>query len=91
MSNLNPLITFNNRPSNLLDPVHVFSCLGGQKGETDYDQIANEIVEFVAACLNERSNGTIHICVDPKFTDFQIEGEIQGFRFDMNHCLQSLF
>ena len=85
------LITFNNRPSNLLDPVHVFSCLGGQKGETDYDQISNEIVEFVAACLNERTNGTIHIGVDPKFTDFQIEGEIQGFRFDMNHCLQSIY
>ena len=85
------LITFNNRPSNLLDPVHVFSCLGGQKGEPDYDQISNEIVEFVAACLNERSNGTIHIGVDPKFTDFQIEGEIQGFRFDMNHCLQSMY
>lgn len=85
------LITYNNRPSNLLDPVHVFSYLGGQKGETDYDQVSNEIVEFVAACLNERTNGTIHIGVDPMFTDFQIEGEIKGFRFDMNHCLQSIY
>lgn len=82
------LITYINRPSNLLDPVHVFSYSGES---TNYDWISNEVVEFVAACLNERTNGTIHIGVDPKVNEFQIEGEIKGCMLDVQRCLKSIY
>ncbi|VDI65140.1 Hypothetical predicted protein [Mytilus galloprovincialis] len=81
------LTSFNNRPSNLVDPVHRF-----MKGtELTSEQISDDIAEFVAACLNERTNGTIHVGVDPKMCDFQIEGELNGISVDAYKFLRILY
>ena len=70
---------------NLLDPVHIF--LHSRKPKLPYDAIGHEVAEFAAACLNERSNGTIHFGVESKSSDYQIEGEILGLPLDRELCL----
>ena len=57
---------FHVRPStgNLLVPKHEFRCMSSDKMYTPY-YIAKEIVQFTAACINGRKNGTIHFGIKP--------------------------
>lgn len=84
------LTSYNTRPSNFLDPVHIFSNIN-PKEQNLYELIGNNVAEFAAACLNERSNGTIHFGVEPRSSEFQIDGEIVGIQLDRDICLSVIY
>nr|XP_020640876.1 sterile alpha motif domain-containing protein 9-like [Pogona vitticeps]XP_020640878.1 sterile alpha motif domain-containing protein 9-like [Pogona vitticeps] len=51
-------------PLNLIDPVHEFKLFTNTENATDQDlkmKFCNEIFRFAAACMNSRTNGTIHL------------------------------
>ncbi|XP_061443235.1 sterile alpha motif domain-containing protein 9-like [Rhineura floridana] len=53
-------------PLNLIDPVHEFKLFTNTKNATEEDlkmKFGNEIFRFAAACMNSRTNGTIHLGV----------------------------
>ncbi|KAJ7322322.1 hypothetical protein JRQ81_018609 [Phrynocephalus forsythii] len=65
-------------PLNLIDPIHEFKLFTNTERATDEDlkmKFCNEIFRFAAACMNSRTNGTIHLGVrdDP-------HGEIVGVK-----------
>ncbi|KAK7482282.1 hypothetical protein BaRGS_00026525 [Batillaria attramentaria] len=53
-----------------------------------YKFIADEVVEFSAACLNDRQNGTIHFGIsDHEYPDLGYEyGQILGVALDKKEC-----
>ncbi|XP_072880676.1 sterile alpha motif domain-containing protein 9-like [Hemitrygon akajei] len=71
-------------PSNLLDPVHEFKLFNVPENEMRADVIedmmkkfSNEVFRFSAACLNSRTNGTIHFGVGDTKSGYK-HGEIIG-------------
>ncbi|KAM6201487.1 sterile alpha motif domain-containing protein 9-like [Rhynchocyon petersi] len=63
-------------PLNLIDPVHEFKALTDTNTATEKDihmKLSNEAFRFAAACMNARTNGTIHFGVKDK-----PHGEIVG-------------
>lgn len=63
-------------PLNLIDPVHEFKALTNTETATEEDikmKFSNEIFRFASACMNSRTNGTIHFGVKDK-----PHGEIVG-------------
>ncbi|XP_072139233.1 sterile alpha motif domain-containing protein 9-like isoform X1 [Mobula birostris] len=71
-------------PSNLLDPVHEFKLFNVPGNETRADvledmmkKFSNEVFRFSAACLNSRTNGTIHFGVGDTKSGYE-HGEIIG-------------
>lgn len=66
-------------PSNLLDPVHEYKLLVNTSNVPEKDvleKFSNETFWFAAACMNVRTNGTIHIGVgdEPQYKHGQIIG-----------------
>ncbi|XP_029444748.1 sterile alpha motif domain-containing protein 9-like isoform X2 [Rhinatrema bivittatum] len=56
-------------PMNLIDPVHEFKLFTNTQNATEEDmkmKFCNEVFRFAAACMNSRSNGTIHLGVKDK-------------------------
>ncbi|NXJ39400.1 SAM9L protein, partial [Ciconia maguari] len=65
-------------PLNLIDPAHEFKLLTNTEKALEEDimmKFSNEVFRFAAACMNSRTNGTIHfgVCDNP-------HGEIQGIK-----------
>ncbi|NWH48005.1 SAM9L protein, partial [Fregata magnificens] len=65
-------------PLNLIDPAHEFKLLTNTEKALEEDimmKFSNEVFRFAAACMNSRTNGTIHFGVrdDP-------HGEIEGIQ-----------
>ncbi|NXP09530.1 SAM9L protein, partial [Thinocorus orbignyianus] len=63
-------------PQNLIDPAHEFKLLtntGDAKEEDVMMRFSNDIFKFAAACMNARTNGTIHFGVYDK-----PHGKIEG-------------
>lgn len=63
-------------PLNLIDPIHEFKAFTNTKKATEEDikmKFSNETFRFAAACMNSRTNGTIHFGVKDK-----PHGEIVG-------------
>uniref|UniRef100_A0A4W5NTI6 SAM domain-containing protein n=1 Tax=Hucho hucho TaxID=62062 RepID=A0A4W5NTI6_9TELE len=53
-------------PSNLIDPVHEYKLLPSTEEASEIDileKFSNEVFRFSAACMNSRTNGTIHFGV----------------------------
>ncbi|XP_042327286.1 sterile alpha motif domain-containing protein 9-like [Sceloporus undulatus] len=53
-------------PLNLIDPVHEFKLFTNTDNATEEDmkmKFCNEVFRFAAACMNSRTNGTIHLGV----------------------------
>ncbi|XP_071263974.1 sterile alpha motif domain-containing protein 9-like [Salvelinus alpinus] len=53
-------------PSNLIDPVHEYKILPSTEEASEIDileKFSNEVFRFSAACMNSRTNGTIHFGV----------------------------
>ncbi|MBN3320397.1 SAMD9 protein, partial [Atractosteus spatula] len=68
-------------PSNLIDPCHEFKAfIHTQEGspEDQMRKFTEEMVRFAAACMNSRTNGTIHFGVGDR-PDFA-HGQILGVR-----------
>ncbi|EHB03092.1 Sterile alpha motif domain-containing protein 9 [Heterocephalus glaber] len=56
-------------PQNLIDPVHEFKALKNTETATEEDikmKFTNETFRFASACMNSRTNGTIHFGVEDK-------------------------
>nr|XP_045016549.1 sterile alpha motif domain-containing protein 9 [Jaculus jaculus]XP_045016550.1 sterile alpha motif domain-containing protein 9 [Jaculus jaculus] len=56
-------------PLNLIDPVHEFKLLTNTETATEEDimmKFSNETFKFASACMNSRTNGTIHFGVQDK-------------------------
>ncbi|KAM4874320.1 sterile alpha motif domain-containing protein 9 [Thomomys bottae] len=56
-------------PLNLIDPVHEFKALTNTETATETDfkmKFSNEVFRFASACMNSRTNGTIHFGVEDK-------------------------
>ncbi|EPY79240.1 sterile alpha motif domain containing 9 [Camelus ferus] len=53
-------------PLNLIDPVHEFKAFTNRETATEEDvkmKFSNEVFRFASACMNSRTNGTIHFGV----------------------------
>lgn len=53
-------------PLNLIDPIHEFKALTNTEAATEKDikmKFSNEVFRFASACMNSRTNGTIHFGV----------------------------
>ncbi|XP_074691743.1 sterile alpha motif domain-containing protein 9-like [Strix aluco] len=71
-------------PLNLIDPAHEFKLLTNTEKALEEDimmKFSNEVFRFAAACMNSRTNGTIHFGVrdDP-------HGEIEGIKVTMKEA-----
>lgn len=56
-------------PLNLIDPIHEFKDFTNTKTATEEDvkmKFSNEVFRFASACMNSRTNGTIHFGVKDK-------------------------
>ncbi|NXA52336.1 SAM9L protein, partial [Nothocercus julius] len=65
-------------PLNLIDPAHEFKLLtntGNAKEEDIMMKFSNEVFRFAAACMNSRTNGTIHFGVHDN-----PHGQIEGIK-----------
>ncbi|NXJ91317.1 SAM9L protein, partial [Corythaixoides concolor] len=65
-------------PLNLIDPVHEFKLLTNTENALEEDimmKFSNEVFRFAAACMNSRTNGTIHFGVRDN-----PHGEIEGIK-----------
>lgn len=63
-------------PLNLIDPIHEFKALTNTETATEQDikmKFSNEVFRFASACMNSRTNGTIHFGVKD-----EPHGEIVG-------------
>ncbi|KAM5303852.1 sterile alpha motif domain-containing protein 9-like isoform 1-T5 [Glossophaga mutica] len=63
-------------PGNLIDPIHEYKALTNTDTATEKDikmKFSNEVFRFASACMNSRTNGTIHFGVKDK-----PHGEIVG-------------
>lgn len=66
-------------PLNLIDPIHEFKAFKNIENGTKEDikmKFSNEVFRFASACMNSRTNGTIHFGVEDK-----PHGKIIGVRF----------
>ncbi|XP_030629316.1 sterile alpha motif domain-containing protein 9-like [Chanos chanos] len=83
---------------NLIDPIHEHKFLGGVNGTDKKDAFKKKLFPFAAACMNSRTNGTIHFGVaDSKGTGYS-HGEIIGISVEkdkiidaLNHNIESYF
>lgn len=65
-------------PLNLIDPVHEFKLLTNTEGASEENikmKFSNEVFRFASACMNSRTNGTIHFGVRDN-----PHGEIEGIK-----------
>ncbi|XP_037363830.1 sterile alpha motif domain-containing protein 9 [Talpa occidentalis] len=56
-------------PRNLIDPTHEFKAFTNTETATEEDvkmKFSNEVFRFASACMNSRTNGTIHFGVKDK-------------------------
>lgn len=56
-------------PLNLIDPIHEFKAFTNTETATEEDakmKFSNEVFRFASACMNSRTNGTIHFGVKDK-------------------------
>ncbi|XP_039734026.1 sterile alpha motif domain-containing protein 9 [Pteropus medius] len=66
-------------PLNLIDPVHEFKAFTNTNTAAEEDikmKFSNEVFRFASACMNSRTNGTIHFGVKDK-----PHGKIVGVKF----------
>ncbi|KAJ8302519.1 hypothetical protein KUTeg_018915 [Tegillarca granosa] len=82
--------TTNTRISNLLTPIHKFLFLFDKSKYSASEWVAEETIKFAAACMNERTNGTIHFGICGEKTEKYEEGEIIGINVDKGDCTETL-
>uniref|UniRef100_A0A673I447 SAM domain-containing protein n=1 Tax=Sinocyclocheilus rhinocerous TaxID=307959 RepID=A0A673I447_9TELE len=75
----NELLPPETGPSNLIDPVHEYKLMANTENASEKDilkKFTEEVFRFTAACMNSRTNGTIHFGVGdkPQYEHGQIIG-----------------
>ncbi|NWQ95348.1 SAM9L protein, partial [Burhinus bistriatus] len=84
-------------PLNLIDPVHEFKLLTNTQNAVEKNimmKFSNELFRFAAACMNSRTNGTIHFGVRDN-----PHGKIEGIKVTnkeayidhFNKCIRNYF
>ncbi|XP_046354095.2 sterile alpha motif domain-containing protein 9-like [Haliotis rufescens] len=69
---------------NMINPVKKFLQL--EKGEKNlYRKIAKETVMFASACMNDRTNGTLYVGINPLPSDLG-QGQVVGIHLDREKC-----
>ena len=66
-----------NQHDDMIRPVHQFSILNLAQKDGVHSMV-KETVKFICACLNVRTNGTIHFGISPEKNNIAHQGEIQG-------------
>ncbi|XP_042370327.1 sterile alpha motif domain-containing protein 9-like [Plectropomus leopardus] len=65
-------------PSDLIEPCHEYKAFINTTDETEMIKFTEETIRFAAACMNSRTNGTIHFGVgdEPHFRHGQVLGVV---------------
>ncbi|KAK2839426.1 hypothetical protein Q5P01_013166 [Channa striata] len=65
-------------PLNLIEPCHEYKAFINTTDETRMIKFTSEVIRFGAACMNSRTNGTIHFGIGdkPDFTHGQVLGVV---------------
>ncbi|XP_069010488.1 sterile alpha motif domain-containing protein 9-like [Embiotoca jacksoni] len=63
--------------SNLIEPCHEYKGFTNTTDETKLTKFTKEAIRFAAACMNSRTNGTIHFGIGDKPEGF-IHGQVLG-------------
>ncbi|KAJ3592543.1 hypothetical protein NHX12_007670 [Muraenolepis orangiensis] len=63
-------------PSDFIEPCHEYKGFNNTPDEYKMTKFTDEVVRFAAACMNSRTNGTIHFGIGdmPEFTHGQVLG-----------------
>ena len=67
-----------NRITDKITPIHKFVELEANKGKLFMQKLVTDMVIFASACMNERTNGTIHFGIK--------NGKIEGIPIDNEKC-----
>ncbi|OWF34791.1 sterile alpha motif domain-containing protein 9-like [Mizuhopecten yessoensis] len=78
------------RVHNLIEPVHRFINCPDDGAQNITSWLASETITFAAACMNDRTNGTIHFGVKGVNDDIQMKGEIVGVSVDKDRCNEAI-
>ncbi|KAL6101112.1 uncharacterized protein ACO6RY_08113 [Pungitius sinensis] len=64
--------------SDLIEPCHEYKAFNGTTDEATMTRLIEEVARFAAACMNSRTNGTIHFGIgdEPNFTHGQVLGVV---------------
>ncbi|XP_018549439.2 sterile alpha motif domain-containing protein 9-like [Lates calcarifer] len=64
--------------SDLIEPCHEYKAFINTTDETKMSKFTDEVIRFAAACMNSRTNGTIHFGIgdEPDFTHGQVLGVV---------------
>lgn len=78
------------RLSSLLQPIHKFV---NEKADLQGipDWIANSAMPFIAACLNERTNGTIHFGIRQIPSENGVQGTVFGIPIEKNRIVRRFY
>lgn len=62
--------------SDFIEPCHEYKAFTNTTDETKMSKFTDEVIRFAAACMNSRTNGTIHFGIGdkPEFTHGQVLG-----------------
>lgn len=65
-------------PSDLIEPCHEYKAFINTTDETEMIKFTEETIRFAAACMNSRTNGTIHFGIgdEPEFRHGQVLGVV---------------
>ncbi|XP_038575604.1 sterile alpha motif domain-containing protein 9-like [Micropterus salmoides] len=68
--------------SDLIEPCHEYKAFINTTDETKMSKFTAEVIRFAAACMNSRTNGTIHFGIgdQPHFTHGQVLGVVADDR-----------
>ncbi|XP_072300404.1 sterile alpha motif domain-containing protein 9-like [Eucyclogobius newberryi] len=82
-----------------IEPCHEFKAFTNTTEETKMNKFTTEVIRFAAACMNSRTNGTIHFGIGdfPEFTHGQVLGVevekdrevyVRNLRDAINKCFE---
>ncbi|XP_039658081.1 sterile alpha motif domain-containing protein 9-like [Perca fluviatilis] len=65
--------------SDLIEPCHEYKAFINTTDETKMSKFTEEAIRFAAACMNSRTNGTIHFGIgdEPNFSHGQVLGAVE--------------
>ncbi|KAL3970196.1 Y-box-binding protein 1 [Sarotherodon galilaeus] len=83
--------------SDLIEPCHEYKAFTSTTEETKMKKFTSEVIRFAAACMNSRTNGTIHFGIGdkPNFTHGQVLGVVvedrQAFANELKSAIDGYF
>ncbi|XP_056145515.1 sterile alpha motif domain-containing protein 9-like [Lampris incognitus] len=83
--------------SDYIEPCHEYKAFIHTSAENEMNKFTQEVIRFAAACMNSRTNGTIHFGVgdQPDFTHGQVLGVIardkEAFQNALKHAIDGHF